>query len=627
MKKNYELLIYFFVVVIIGLILLGIAKERRNDIYALGDIVETQKHVDEQISKFMNDKSYTLNNPKVIVNPYKLTPLTAIVLFNTKEETSIKVTINGKFTTTVESTKSHAIPIYGLYAGTDNTVLLEDDKGNTKELTIKTEDYEGDKLKVEYADESLNDQVYFLSPNFVENCIYDKEGNLLWYIKGDYAGDIVYLENGHFLISDPYQGTNGVKINYAGFLEMDYLGKIYTQYITPYGYHHEIILLDENRILTTGAKDGSPFLEAVLYIMDRNTGEELYSVDFYDYFHNIAPSWVDSLGTNFDFVLNSISYDEKNNDAIISFRGFGAIVRFDLDTKEIIWMFADPENMPSEFDKYLLKVTDNTKYPYGEHSAVLLSDGTIAFHNNDADQFHMDSSDLSFYKDRYTTNVIFEVDENNKTLHTIWEYDANKNEWSKVAGRIEILPNNNKLITFGWSISDDSYESIDGVSINDTNYLKGIIVELDQNDKVLFKGTTKGLLYRVYKIDLFDETTKNYEVKSYNKIDGTKFTGEVVPTNEIKPKLKKASKFTNSFDVQINRVMTDLPMGTEDNVDILFVGPDNTYIYNYTKSGEEVYSGFNSNKYGIKVHLDSGKYQVFIKLNDTYYDTKVNVIF
>ena len=224
MKKNYELLIYFFVVVIIGLILLGIAKERRNDIYALGDIVETQKHVDEQISKFMNDKSYTLNNPKVIVNPYKLTPLTAIVLFNTKEETSIKVTINGKFTTTVESTKSHAIPIYGLYAGSDNTVLLEDDKGNTKELTIKTEDYEGDKLKVEYADESLNDQVYFLSPNFVENCIYDKEGNLLWYIKGDYAGDIVYLENGHFLISDPYQGTNGVKINYAGFLEMDYLG-------------------------------------------------------------------------------------------------------------------------------------------------------------------------------------------------------------------------------------------------------------------------------------------------------------------------------------------------------------------------------------------------------------------
>ena len=139
MKKNYELLIYFFVVVIIGLILLGIAKERRNDIYALGDIVETQKHVDEQISKFMNDKSYTLNNPKVIVNPYKLTPLTAIVLFNTKEETSIKVTINGKFTTTVESTKSHAIPIYGLYAGVDNTVLLEDDKGNTKELTIKTE--------------------------------------------------------------------------------------------------------------------------------------------------------------------------------------------------------------------------------------------------------------------------------------------------------------------------------------------------------------------------------------------------------------------------------------------------------------------------------------------------------
>ena len=36
----------------------------------------------------------------------------------------------------------------------------------------------------------MDDQVYFLSPNFVYNCIYDKFGNLLWYINDDYAGII-----------------------------------------------------------------------------------------------------------------------------------------------------------------------------------------------------------------------------------------------------------------------------------------------------------------------------------------------------------------------------------------------------------------------------------------------------
>ncbi len=626
-EKNNEIIIYATVVLIVVVIIIGLLNKGNTTKYALGEIINEQKEVDDEILRIEKDKTYTLSNPKLLVNPYKLSPLTALVLFNTDEETSITVNVNDEFTTTVEKSTTHNIPIYGLRADYKNIVKLTDEKGNTKELEIKTKPYTVDKLEIEVSDEKLNDELYFLSPNFVNNCIYDKEGNLVWYIEGDYAGDIIFLENNHFLISDPYQGTNGVKINYAGFIEMDYLGKIYTQYITPHGYHHEIVPIKDNKIITTGAKDGSPFLEAVLYIMDLNTGESVYSIDFYDYFHNIAPDWVESLGTNFDFVLNSISYDESSNDVILSFRGFGAIVRFDLDSSEIKWMIADPNNLPEELHRFLLNRTDNTKYPYGEHSAVLLSDGTIAFHNNDADQFNMKSQDLKDYLDKYTTNVIIKVDENNRTFRTVWEYDANKNEWSKVGGRIEILPNENKLLTYGWSISKDSYDDAEGISINDTKYLHGIVVELDKDNNVLFKGKTNGLLYRVYKMNIYNAETKNFEVSDYKLINGNKVNADIVETSTIKNNLKSAKRYTYNFDVLINRVMIDIPFTKEDSVDILFVKDDNTYIYNYKKANDEVYNGFNSNIYGVKVNLDRGEYKAYVKINDVYYDTKVNIIF
>lgn len=626
MNKIKDTTVYVITILIILLIIIGLNKDIRVVKYAYGEIVKEQQEMDDLINKYMNDSTYTLDNPKIIVNPYKLAPQTALIIFNTKEETSVEVNINDKFSTTFEKSNIHLLPIYGLYGDDyNNKVTLTLDNGNEKTVDIKTEKYSIDKLRIEKTSDELDDSLYLLSPNFVENCIYDKDGNLVWVIKGDYAGDIVYLENNRFLISDPYQGTNGVKINYAGFIEMDYLGKIYNQYITPFGYHHEIILLKDDKVLTTGAKDGSPFLEAVLYIMDLKTGKELYSIDFYDYFHSIAPEWVESLGTNFDFVLNSISYDEENNDAIISFRGFGAIVKFDLDTNEILWMFADPNNLPNEFDRFLLKVEDNTKYPYGEHSAVLLSDGLIAFHNNDADQFNMKSSLINDYSDKYTTNVIIKVDEYNRTVRSIWEYDADKNEWSKVAGKIELLPNGNKLITYGWSISKDSYD--ENISINDTNYLNGIVIELDSNDKVLFKAKTKGLIYRTYKVNLYNENTENFKVLKYNKIDGNTFNGEIIETKKIKSNLNNSKLYEYNFDVQVNRVMIDIPIKKEDNVDILFVQKENTYISNYKKKDEEVYNGFNSNKYGVKMHLDDGEYKVYIKVNDTYYDTKVNIIF
>lgn len=627
MKRKILVLVIIFIIMLLcitGIFKMLQSKQDKVIMYALGNEIEYQKQKDEEIKLYMDNLDYTFENPKIILNPYGLTPLTALIIFNTVESTSIQVQVNETIITTVSEDKSHAIPIYGMYADYNNIIKLTDDKGNTVEHTIKTEKYQGDLLQVEVSNEILNDEVYFVSPNFVENCIYDKKGNLLWYIKGDYAGDIEFLDNGHFYISDPYQGSNGVKINYAGFLEMDYLGKIYKQYITPYGYHHEIVQIDEETVLILGAEEESSFLEAVMYTMDLKTGKVKEKIDMYEVLHEISPQWIDSLGEEFDFVLNSAYYDKKTGDAIISCRGIGAIIRINLETSEIKWMFADPNNLPEEFDKYLLKVIDNTKYPYGEHSAFLTKEGYLAFHNNDIDQLNLKSHDLVEYSNNYTTNVALEINEAEKTIQTVWEYEAERKEFSKVAGYLEFLENGNTLINYGWSITENARQNPEGKSIEDTEYLNGVIVELDKDNNILFRAKMTGLIYRVYKTSFYREITENYSVENYKRINGLDVTGEEINTSAIKKEIKNAEDYKEELEIQINRITLSLNANIEDNVDVIFVGEnEKSYICNYKESGKEAKKAFNSGKYGKLFSIPEGKYEVYIRINNLYYDTNI----
>ena len=276
-------------------------KEKNNVFSPYDEVFEIQEKVDQKIKAYQEDAKYTIQNPKVLLNPYQISPLSALVIFQTKEETEVEVYINDRFATKMKESKKHSIPIYGMLSNYNNKILL---KTNTteKEITIQTEEYTGDKVSVLKSSDEL-EGYYFVSPNFVDDFVMDTKGNVCWYLNDNYGGDIEFLENQHFYISDSKQGINGVKINYSSFLEMDYLGKIYKQWIPQYGIHHEIIP-KENELLILGGKDDSPFVDSILYIIDKNTGKTLYELDFYEFLSSIDPELMNSLGSKFDLVNN-----------------------------------------------------------------------------------------------------------------------------------------------------------------------------------------------------------------------------------------------------------------------------------------------------------------------------------
>nr|MCR5483087.1 aryl-sulfate sulfotransferase N-terminal domain-containing protein [Bacilli bacterium] len=80
--------------------------------------------VKNDILKKLNEDTYTIDSPLIVINPYGNSPLSAILAFNTKEEKSINVVINGEYSYTSVSSKEHLLPVFYLIPNEINKVSL-----------------------------------------------------------------------------------------------------------------------------------------------------------------------------------------------------------------------------------------------------------------------------------------------------------------------------------------------------------------------------------------------------------------------------------------------------------------------------------------------------------------------
>ena len=273
-----------FLFVIGGLLVLVIFSTIGYQVVSANEMVDEVKNlidIQNGVDDYFSSYGYTIDNPCIILNPYNISPLTALILFDTDEEASITVRIEGKDRdTTIENTfnksKKHMIPIYGLYANYDNKVTLSY-KNIKKEYVIKTGSLPKD-LKVEKID--FNNQFVFLNDGNYSYAI-DKNQDVRWYLTENYYGKIERMDNGHFLLGGNNFFTNGYSKN---LLEIDLLGKIYYQYNIEDGYYG------------TYTEVGSR-----LFVLSNN----LLEID--------KQSGVVVSTIQLDRKYTSISYDEKNN--------------------------------------------------------------------------------------------------------------------------------------------------------------------------------------------------------------------------------------------------------------------------------------------------------------------------
>ena len=409
------------------------------------DILYTQHQTEQGI---LSNTNYTIDNPNVILNPYGNSPLSALIVFQTKDLTTTTVTIKGKdgaedIKHTFTPTKVHILPIYGLYAGYDNKVIIEA-SGSSKEITITTSPLPDDFSKV--TDLSNNDfdtdEFYFTTPEEIGyTAAYDKNGEVRWYLIGDYKWDIQRLNNGHILLSSDKILSKNYSI---GLIEMDLLGKVYYEYAIPGGYHHDVYELNNGNLLLASNKYGRGTTEDVAVEIDRATGSIVKEIDLY----NILPG--EKKGNWFG--MNSINYDINTNSITISGSNGNMIVNLDYPTLDINWVIADEDKVDDDYKQYLLKANGDIDYPNKPESINLISGNKMMFASEIDGKKHL---------------LTYQIDYSNRTVKELDDYELPTDEETY----LEILGDDDYVITQGHTLMEvQNGKKVISMNVNSTLY-------------------------------------------------------------------------------------------------------------------------------------------------------------
>ena len=265
MKTKYKFLFLTFTDCIMSIIIYYFC-EKSQPVSYVQDIIKYQNKIDESELSITN---YTIDNPKIIIDPYGISPLTALIIFETKDLTTPSVEIIGKTAdTTIKNTfkpsKVHYLPIYGLYPDYENKVKVKLN-GVEKEFTLKTECLPDDftvpsNIEVDKSVIDGNNDFYFVTPaSKGYTSAYDINGDVRWYLNDNFIWNIERLNNGNIMLSTnrlvnpPYYTT--------GLVEMNLLGKVYYEYSLEGGYHHDYYEMPDGNLLVESDNFGNGTVE------------------------------------------------------------------------------------------------------------------------------------------------------------------------------------------------------------------------------------------------------------------------------------------------------------------------------------------------------------------------------
>src|SRR5699024_1851811 len=120
-KRIFIILIF---IILFAMAVVGVLKFNQNEESGEKAQKTEQKKTDVVVEKA--SEVSTLEDPYVNVDPYDRSPLTALIIFNTKEDATVSFTVKGKTSdvnishTLDEERKRHVIPVVGLYPDTEN---------------------------------------------------------------------------------------------------------------------------------------------------------------------------------------------------------------------------------------------------------------------------------------------------------------------------------------------------------------------------------------------------------------------------------------------------------------------------------------------------------------------------
>lgn len=607
------------------------------------DILVHQENLEKE---FKTTEDNTIDNPKIVVNPYEISPLTALIMFETKDLTAPTVKVMGKDeNTTYEKTfmpnKKHILPIYGLYPDKNNEVIIT---LNGKDYTfhIQTEPLPDDFVlptDVTANKEELDNELYFVTPSSSGyTAAYDVNEDVRWYLTENMIWDVQRLQNGNIMLSSnrlinpPYYTT--------GLVEMDLLGKIYYEYVLPGGYHHDVFELENGNLLVASDDFESGTVEDYVVEIERDTGNIVKTIDLKE----ILPTdhGGNQMATDYDwFHNNAVWYDRETNSITLSGRHKDAVVNIDYNSLEINWIIGSPDGWNKKYQKYFLTPTnDDFEWQWAQHASMILPNGDVFIFDNGNNRSKTKEGSIAA-SDNYSRGVIYRVNKVDHTITQVWQYGKERGSdyYSPYISDVDYLDENHYLIHSGGVNTVDGKPGNEPAGLENSDSLNSYTTEI-KNDEVIFEMNLPTNLYRAEKMNLYANNVFKLGVgKRLGSMGETKKDG----TTKSVLFSRKMDKEYKSHEIQITKESDRLVVtGTfkkGDQVEIILdsIFDKKAYLLRVSKhpytamcvdvfNEEEKKNGITVTKYINSENIHGKKY-IYIKINGKIYNTNQYVIF
>ena len=647
-KKKIVIIVIVIILTLVTLCLLIFNNMSTNskEVKVVSSLIEKESKLEDDFPTELKD----IDNADVIVNPYEISPLTALIIFKTDEAVSPKVTIEGDdelstYEYTFDEGTEHYLPIYGLYPDRDNTVVVE--YGDvSKEFTITTEALPDDFIlptSVDANKDELSNDLYFFTPSSDGyTCAYDVNGDVRWYLTINSIWEVNRLDNGHLMLSterlvnSPYYMT--------GLYEMDMLGKIYKEYSLPGGYHHDYYEMPNGNLLVASDDftSGDGTVEDYIVELDRETGEVVKTFDLKDILNmedGKSENWIE-----YDwFHNNSVWYDEETNSITLSGRHQDAVINIDYDSGDLNWIIGDSTNWSEEYQKYFFTpVGDDFEWQWSQHAAMITPEGYVFIFDNGNNKSKKEDEYVPA-EDSYSRGVMYKIDTEEMTIEQVFEYGKERGSefYSPYISDVDYLESEHYIIHSGGIVYVDGKNSNQPAGISGADRLESDTVEY-KDGEVIFEIILPTNNYRVEKMSLYPEN----ESFKLSKAERVGSLGETEVTNSKLGFVLNSKDFKDieeehniSITKEVDRLVFTgkFKRGTDVNVILYKNGIKNVYNVSISKkpytalcvdifTEEETKEGISVTKYINEDGL-SGKYSIYVEVDGTIYNTNSYVEF
>lgn len=586
-------------------------------------MVDTSWQIDQQIEAEVQSGAYTFEEPEVIMDPYQISPLTGVAVFQTDEEYRVRVTVKGKtkeadITGVTVKAKGHRVPIIGLYPKTENSVkleLLDDNDQTIKEMELKVQtdglpEEMDDMVSVEKSSgESAHGLTIISGQGVYYPFAYDVNGDIRWYLNHRTSTYGVFqLSNGNYIMQDNYGYVSSVTKSFPAVLyEMDYLGRAVQMYLVPHGTHHEIIEKEPDGnllILTSTLQD---HVDDKIIELDRKSGEIVNSLEMTELFGN------DYTEDVIDWAhLNTVSYQAEDDTILISPRNLNSGVKLNWTTHEIVWILANPEVFKgTKYEKYVLTPDSDFLWHYRQHTVYQID--TDLDGNSDTVEITMFDNHRNPEADYYDHEkgsfvTVYAVNEKEKTVSLL--------------KKLKVVKANVTSNT----IYDADSGHIFGMcgTVKSGTAKTGMTYEFDyESGEILNQYYINKNYYRAIELEANYETMSEAMQQPENYIKGT-----LRPLAETTAKIKEpAQQLSEGLNFKLTAGILFAEMRNRQVSQIIFKGENKSYVYDqsFLKLREEDYLLRTESIPIPLTTVEKGTYQIYCVYQDGYYDTEQTI--